>query len=128
MSPLTSAPELGVYESSTAMPCCSKKPWRCAAQSGRFQPPAKATTRTVVRLSGCGCARAIAHAAHARASSTRMRSRFIVASSLGVDPMREQEAFNDRIDRRRVGHRAHVAELGELDDLDARQPRREQLR
>src|SRR5512135_270652 len=55
-SPLISAIELGVNDSDTATPCAAKKPWRCAAQIGRFQPPSKAITRRGSRLPVAGAA------------------------------------------------------------------------
>src|SRR5437016_4984517 len=52
--------EVGVYESCTATPFASKKPCRCAAQIGRFQPPSKAMTRSEVGagvdVGDCACA------------------------------------------------------------------------
>src|SRR5436190_21264207 len=55
--------EVGVYESCTATPFASKKPCRCAAQIGRFQPPSNAMTRSEVGggvdVGDCACTLAL---------------------------------------------------------------------
>ncbi|MFI4904756.1 MAG: hypothetical protein ACHP91_15265, partial [Burkholderiales bacterium] len=92
-SDATRKPELGVYPTCTVTPLASKKPWRCAAHNGRFQPPSNVMTRISRGEGGRGASCAFAPVANANsaaeANAAKDRRVMACAAAGAVAPNRE---------------------------------------